>query len=82
MAIADIVTDVQLPENITCNTTLWAACIGGAWQAARYKDAIETAGLRVVAEQVNDQYRFLSANAQGATQKFGVKSVSIRADKP
>jgi ubiquinone/menaquinone biosynthesis C-methylase UbiE len=81
MAIADIVTDVQLPENITCNTTLWAACIGGAWQVGRYKDAIETAGLRVVAEQVNDQYRFLSDNAQGATKKFGVRSISLRADK-
>jgi ubiquinone/menaquinone biosynthesis C-methylase UbiE len=82
LAIADIVTDVVLPESISCNTTLWAACIGGAWQVGRYKDAIESAGLRITAEQVNDQYRFLSDNAQGATKKFGVKSVSIRADKP
>jgi ubiquinone/menaquinone biosynthesis C-methylase UbiE len=81
MAIADIVTDVQLPDSVTCNTTLWAACIGGAWQAGRYKDAIETAGLRVTAEEVNTQYRFLSENAQGASRKFGVKSISLRADK-
>jgi ubiquinone/menaquinone biosynthesis C-methylase UbiE len=81
LAIADIVTDVQLPDGITCNTTLWAACIGGAWQVERYKDAIETAGLRIGAEQVNDQYRFLSDNAQGASKKYGVKSVSLRADK-
>jgi arsenite methyltransferase len=81
LAIADIVTDVQLPETIVCNTTLWAACIGGAWQVDRYREAIEGAGLRIVAEQVNDQYRFLSDNAQGATKKFGVKSVSLRADK-
>jgi ubiquinone/menaquinone biosynthesis C-methylase UbiE len=82
LAIADIVTDVDLPENITCNTTLWAACIGGAWQIGRYKQAIEAAGLRVTAEQVNDQYRFLSEGAQGASRKFGVKSVSLRADRP
>jgi arsenite methyltransferase len=81
LAIADIVTDVLLPETISCNTTLWAACIGGAWQVERYKDAIQSAGLRVVAEQVNDEYRFLSDNAQGATRKFGVKSISLRADK-
>lgn len=81
LAIADIVTDVALPETISCNTTLWAACIGGAWQIERYKQAIDAAGLRVVAEQVNDQYRFLSDNAQGATRKFGVKSISLRADK-
>jgi arsenite methyltransferase len=81
LAIADIVTDVQLPETIVCNTTLWAACIGGAWQLDRYREAIEGAGMRIVADQVNDQYRFLSDNAQGATKKFGVKSVSLRADK-
>jgi len=82
LAIADIVTDVLLPETISCNTTLWAACIGGAWQVDRYREAIEAAGLRIVADQVNDQYRFLSDNAQGATRKFGVRSVSLRADKP
>lgn len=82
LAIADIVTDVLLPETISCNTTLWAACIGGAWQVDRYRQAIEAAGLRIVADQVNDQYRFLSDNAQGATRKFGVKSISLRADKP
>lgn len=81
LAIADIVTDVLLPETISCNTTLWAACIGGAWQVDRYREAIEAAGLRIVADQVNDQYRFLSDNAQGATRKFGVKSVSLLADK-
>lgn len=81
LAIADIVTDVDLPENISCNTTLWAACIGGAWQKDRYRQAIESVGLRIVGEQVNDQYRFLSDNAQGATKKFGVRSISLRADK-
>jgi arsenite methyltransferase len=81
LAIADIVTDVLLPETISCDATLWAACIGGAWQVERYRRAIEDAGLRIVAHQVNDQYRFLSDNAQGATKKFGVKSVSLRADK-
>jgi SAM-dependent methyltransferase len=32
MVIADIVTEKQLPESVTCNSTLWAACIGGASQ--------------------------------------------------
>lgn len=81
LAIADIVTDVDLPETISCNSTLWAACIGGAWQVDRYKQAIETSGLHVIAQQVNDGYRFLSENAQRATEKFGVRSVSLRADK-
>jgi SAM-dependent methyltransferase len=28
IAISDIVTEIQLSEGITCNTNLWAACIG------------------------------------------------------
>lgn len=81
LAIADIVTEVQLPEGITCNATLWAACIGGAMQVDRYLDAIERAGLRVETVQDNPQYRFISDNAQGAARKYGVKSVSILAVK-
>jgi arsenite methyltransferase len=34
-----------------------------------------------VADQVNDQYRSLSDNAQGATKKFGVKRIPLRGDK-
>jgi SAM-dependent methyltransferase len=41
LAISDIVTEVQLPENIVCNSTLWAACIGGAAQQQSYRDQIE-----------------------------------------
>ncbi len=81
LALADIVTEVVLPENISCNTTLWAACIGGAWEYGAYKRVIEEAGLTIVAEQSNPEYRFLSDNAQGASKKFGVKSISLRADK-
>jgi SAM-dependent methyltransferase len=44
LAIADIVTEVRLPDTITCNTTLWAACIGGAFQRDDYRATIEAAG--------------------------------------
>src|ERR1051325_7707593 len=47
LAISDIVTEVQLPETIICNSTLWAACIGGAAQQDNYRAQIEAAGLRV-----------------------------------
>jgi len=39
---------LRLPETITCNTTLWAACIRGAVQRDDYRATIEAAGLRVV----------------------------------
>jgi len=81
-AISDIVTEVQLPETIVCNSTLWAACIGGAAQRLDYSAAIEAAGLRVEKVEENTQYRFISERAQKATAKWGVKSVSILAIKP
>jgi arsenite methyltransferase len=82
LAIADIVTEVQLPENIVCNSTLWAACIGGAAQQQSYRDQIEAAGLRVDTIEENPAYQFISDNARGASKKFGVKSVSVLAFKP
>jgi arsenite methyltransferase len=81
MAIADIVTDIQLPETISCNTTLWAACIGGAAQRDSYRTMIEAAGLRVKTIEDNPAYRFISDSALGATRKYGVKSVSVLATK-
>jgi len=81
LALSDIVTEVQLPDSISLNSTLWAACIGGAMQVKSYLAAIEAAGLRVRKVKDNPQYRFISDNAQGATRKFGVKSISLVAVK-
>lgn len=54
-ALADIVTEVKLPESIVCNSTLWAACIGRAAQQDDYKVAIRTAGLVIKRIQDNPQ---------------------------
>ena len=80
-AIADIVTEVQLPDKIVCNSTLWAACIGGAAQRDNYRQMIEAAGLHVVRLEDNPQYQFISDNAKGASKTFGVKSISLLAVK-
>jgi SAM-dependent methyltransferase len=82
LAISDIVTEVPLPETIVCNSTLWAACIGGAAQQDNYRRQIEAAGLRVLKVEDNPQYEFISDNAKGASKKFGVKSISLVAQKP
>ena len=81
LAISDIVTEVQLPDTIVCNSTLWAACIGGAAQQRDYCARIEAAGLRVDTLEDNPAYQFISDNARNASRKFGVKSVSLRAVK-
>jgi hypothetical protein len=80
--VSDIVTEKELTESIVCDTSLWAACIGGAAQQERYRAMVEAAGLRVEAVRDNPQYQFLSTSARGASETFGVKSVSLAATKP
>jgi len=78
LAIADIVAEKPLPESVTCDASLWAACIGGAAQRDDYLATIEDAGFSVVTVRDND-YRFVSDRAVGATSAYGVTSVSILA---
>ena len=81
LAIADIVTEVRLPENITCNSTLWAACIGGASREDDYAETIREAGFEIREIRENKEYQFISDGAKWATDKYGVKSISILAVK-
>jgi arsenite methyltransferase len=80
LAIADIITEQQLTEAIVCNADLWASCIGGAAQQEVYLQAIESAGFTVLTIPVN-AYEFISDQARGATEKYGVKSISVLATK-
>jgi arsenite methyltransferase len=80
LAIADIVSEQQMKESIVCDADLWASCIGGAAQRDAYREAIESAGLRI--EQIRDNpYEFISERARNASAKYGVKSVSLLAVK-
>jgi arsenite methyltransferase len=79
LALADIVTTEQLPEGVTCDASLWAACIGGAMQGDAYREAIESAGLEIIEWRENEQYRFVSERADNAVRKYGVKSISLLA---
>lgn len=80
LVISDIVTSVKLPENISCNATLWAACIGGAMQINEYEDLIENAGFEIV-EIKENPYAFISKSAKGASIDYGIKSISLLAIK-
>jgi arsenite methyltransferase len=79
LALADIVSAKQLPEGVTCDASLWAACIGGAMQRDHYREAIEGAGFEIEAWRENAEYRFVSDRADNATQKYGVTSISLLA---
>jgi arsenite methyltransferase len=79
LALSDIVTAEQLPEGVTCDASLWAACIGGAMQRDGYRAAVEAAGFEIEAWRENTEYRFVSDRADNATQKYGVTSISLLA---
>jgi arsenite methyltransferase len=80
LALADIVTAKELPGGITCDASLWAACIGGAAQRDSYLGMIGDAGFEVVTVREND-YRFVSDRALGASTTFGVTSISLLATR-
>ena len=79
--MADIVTEKQRPQSVGSNTTLWASCIGGASQQDNYRSAIEKSGLQLLQIRTSPDYHFLSESARGASKDFGVKSVSLLAEK-
>ena len=81
LAISDIISEQQMPESIKTNEDLWAACIGGAEQVDRYTSTIEEAGFDVTEVRDNTQYQFISDQAANACQKYGVKSISLRAER-
>ena len=81
MVIADIVAEHQMPETITCDTTLWASCIGGAGQEDAYKQNIDKTGLEVLFVRNNNAYEFISKSAKSATREYGVKSICLFAQK-
>jgi arsenite methyltransferase len=82
LALADIVTEHPLTEQIVCNAELWAACVGGAAQIDDYRTLIENAGLRIETVRQNTAYNFLSGSAKSATETYGIRSISLLAVKP
>jgi arsenite methyltransferase len=78
LVLADIVTTDRLPDGVTCDASLWAACIGGAAQREDYLDTIAAAGFDIETVRENP-YRFVSDRAVGATTTYGVTSISLLA---
>ena len=81
LAISDIITEERMPDRIKSNADLWASCIGGAEQIDDYTTMVEDAGFEVTETRENDQYAFISEQAQNACRNYGVRSVSLAARK-
>lgn len=81
LIVSDIVTTVQLPDEIVCNANLWADGIGGALHVDDYISAINSAGLIVESIQDNNEYQFISDSVKDTIRGYGIKSISIKARK-
>lgn len=81
LSISDIVSEKQLPEQVKCDATLWAACIGGAMRQDLYQEAIEAAGMEITTMRHNTEYGFLTDAAAKACRTYGVKSISLVATR-
>ncbi len=81
IALSDIISERQMPEGIKSDADLWAACIGGAEQIDSYTEMVEAAGFALETVRENSEYEFISEQAQGACQSYGVKSISLVARK-
>jgi SAM-dependent methyltransferase len=80
VAISDMVSRTELKEATRRNAALWAACIAGAVPETAYLDALAAAGFDVTGTHPND-YRFLTDRALDACQTYGVRSLSIAAER-
>jgi arsenite methyltransferase len=80
LAVSDIISEEQMPGSIKNDADLWAACIGGAMQIDRYTDVVASAGFDDVKVRENTEYEFISDQAANACRKYGVKSISLRAE--
>ncbi|WP_336343740.1 methyltransferase domain-containing protein [Halalkalicoccus ordinarius] len=81
LALSDVVSEARMPASIKDDADLWAACIGGAEQIDDYTTTVEAPGFDVAELRANDAYAFTSERAQGACDRYGVKSVSFGARK-
>ncbi len=53
LAVSDIVTRAEFPENVRRDLESWASCVAGAWVDREYVAAIEAAGFKQI--QIEEQ---------------------------
>jgi arsenite methyltransferase len=83
LAIADIVTKDDLPEQIKSDMKLWTGCIAGALTLGEYTEKLASAGFEDVDIETFREYTAADAGstAAGAAEGVGVFSGVVRARK-
>lgn len=77
LAVSDIVTDGELPEEVRKSLTAWAGCIAGAWDVKDYIAAIREAGFEQVASRPSYMDKELIRDAMNESQVEVVKSWDV-----
>jgi SAM-dependent methyltransferase len=80
-SIADIVSSTPLAERTVAKVELWAACVAGAVPGLDYLHGLEDVGLTIGEQRDNTEYHFISDRAATTCAKYGIKSVSLIAEK-
>ena len=81
-AISDINSVSEMPESIKSDPDLWAACVGGACPTDQYTRNLRAVGMTDVTVRDNPEYEFISEQAANVCEKYGIRSISLRARKP
>ncbi len=79
MAISLMTSTKTLPEHVRNDASLWTCCMGGALLEKEYLDMINRAGLRII--HIKENPYFFSKAVKEIAQTFGIKSISILAEK-
>jgi hypothetical protein len=66
---------------VTCNADLWSACIGGAAPEADYRAAVGAAGLTITTVREVPGYEFLTTQVRNASREYGVRAITLAADR-
>lgn len=75
LLVSDIVSEKPLPAEVQENVEFWSACVGGAWDEARYLNAVRDAGFETITvvarttypiEELDDDVRLFSLNFRAA----------------
>jgi ubiquinone/menaquinone biosynthesis C-methylase UbiE len=84
LAVSDIVTRVELPEEVKQDLGSWASCVAGAWVDKEYVGAIEAAGFVdvTIEEKALDAAAQLELEIDPTVAKSVAYSARVTATKP
>ncbi len=75
LAVADVVTRGDVPDEIRRNMLLWAGCVAGALEESEYRAKLESAGFRDVSIEPTRIYR--AEDARSFLEEQGIDAAKL-----